>query len=141
MKWLHSGIRRLRRLVTEIREGALCHDKQGSLNSFPEDVQIIFVQELALIAFLTKTAKPMFADKIVERMRDLVFIWTRRSQWTVALSKGFTEWTIGIEAKAILPSQKVREGKIERRLGCRTSRDIFASIQRLSCGCISRRSY
>ena len=53
------------------------------------NLQVVFMQELALISLLTESSQPMFTHKVVERMRDLMFVWTGIAEWAVAFPEGF----------------------------------------------------
>ena len=87
--------------------------RSAAPRSCKEILQIVFMEELALIAFLAETTQPMFADQAVEGVRHLVFVGAVVAQGAVPFAECFAYRTARVKTEPVFPFEEVGEGEVE----------------------------
>lgn len=107
--------------------------------------QVELVQELARLALLAESTKPVLANERVEGMttavllsaaavgcRDVPFR-AARAQRAVAVIVGFAYWSVGGQAVEICLLEERRKGEEWRVLGCRFEQQLLGQLSRRGC--------
>jgi hypothetical protein len=93
-------------------------------------VQVVFVQELALVPLLAEAPQPVFADEVVGEVVGRMLVRAGSAQGAMALAKRLANLSAGIEAEAILLFEEVIEGEVVfwwRSLGVQDQSDGLGS--------------
>lgn len=70
------------------------------------------MQEFTLVSFFAQATQPVFTDKVVERMSNLVLVRAVVAEWTVPFPKRLAEGTVGIQSEAMFAFEELGEAKL-----------------------------